>query len=117
VPLSIQNASRLSSISLTITYNPAALRLRMVQEGSFMRTGGVNATFTQQADASSGRIDIAIVRTGDSTGVTGTGLLAALLFDATTPGTANFTVTGTATTPGGTPVTLQFGPAATVTVR
>jgi general secretion pathway protein D len=117
VPISIANASRLSSISLTITYNPAALRLRMVQEGSFMRTGGVNATFTQQADASAGRIDIAIVRTGDSTGVTGTGLLAALLFDATTPGSANFAVTGSATTPGGAPVALQFGPAATVTVR
>ena len=41
-----------------------------------MRSGGVQATFTtSQADA--GRIDIAIVRPGDTTGVAGTGLLAA----------------------------------------
>ena len=47
-----------------------------------MRAGGAQATFTQMVDAATGRIDIAIVRTGDATGVAGTGLLAAVLFDA-----------------------------------
>src|SRR5262249_17503638 len=41
VPISITGASRLSSMSLTVTFNPAVLRLRSVQEGSFMRSGGV----------------------------------------------------------------------------
>ena len=58
-----------------------------------MRSGGVQAAFTQQPDASGGRLDIAIVRPGDTTGVAGTGLLAALLFDAVAPGPANLTVT------------------------
>ena len=76
LPVSVTGASRLSSMSLTVTYNPAVLRVRSVQEGSFMRSGGVQAAFTtSQADA--GRIDIAVVRPGDSTGVAGTGLLAA----------------------------------------
>ena len=116
LPVSVTGASRLSSMSLTVTYNPAVLRVRSVQEGSFMRSGGVQAAFTtSQADA--GRIDIAVVRPGDSTGVAGTGLLAAILFDAVAPGTANLTVTGTGTAPGGAPLALQFAPVTPVTVR
>jgi len=117
VAVSATNASRLSGLSLTITFNPAALHVRAVQEGSFMRAGGVQATFTQMVDATTGRIDIAVVRTGDSTGVAGTGLLAALVFDAVGGGAANLSVTGTATAPGGTPASLQLTPVSAVTVR
>jgi len=117
VAVSATNASRLSGLSLTITFNPAALRVRAVQEGSFMRAGGVQATFTQMVDAATGRIDIAIIRTGDSTGVAGTGLLSAILFDAVGGGAANLAVTGTATAPGGSPASLQLAPVPPVTVR
>ncbi len=117
LPISITGAAWLSTMSLTVTYNPAALKIRTVQEGSFMRSGGVPAAFTNQPDAGTGRIDIAIVRPGDTTGVAGTGLLAALLFDAVGPGPANLTVTGTASGPGGAPLALQFAPVSTVTVR
>ena len=117
VAVSATNASRLSGLSLTVTFNPAALRVRAVQEGSFMRAGGVQATFTQMVDATTGRIDIAVVRTGDATGVAGTGLLAALVFDAVGGGAANLSVTGTATAPGGTPASLQLTPVSAVTVR
>ena len=115
--MSITGASQVSSLSLTITFNPAVLRVRAVQEGSFMRTGGVAASFAQEVDAGSGRIDIAIVRPADPTGVAGTGLLGAVLFDAVGGGPANLTVTGAATGPRGTPLSLQFGPGAAVTVR
>ena len=117
VPISITGASQLSSITLTVTFNPGTLRIRSVQEGSFMRTGGVAAVFTQQADAASGRIDIAIVRPGDVTGVAGTGLLAALLFDAVGEGPANLAVSATASAPGGTPVPLSFAQVPLVNVR
>ena len=117
VPLSVVGAAQISSVTLTMTFNPAAVRVRAVQEGSFMRTGGVQAVFTQQVDAATGRIDIAIVRTGDATGVAGTGLLAAVLFDAVGGGPANLTVTGAATGPRGTPISLQFAAAPIVTVR
>lgn len=117
IPVSIAGASQLSGVSLTITYNPATLRVRTVQEGSFMRSGGVAAAFSQQVDQTMGRIDIAIVRTGDATGVAGTGLLAAVLFDAVGAGPANLTLTGTASGPGGAPVALQFEPVALVGVR
>jgi len=117
VPISIMGASQLSGVSLTLTFNPAVLRVRSVQEGSFMRAGGVAATFTQQVDTASGRIDIAILRPGDATGVAGTGLLGAVLFDAVGGGPANLTVTGSATAPRGTPVQLQFNQAPAVTVK
>jgi type II secretory pathway component GspD/PulD (secretin) len=117
VPVSITGASMISGVTLSITYNPSALRVRSLQEGSFMRSGGVNATFTQQVDGAAGRIDIAIVRSSDATGVAGTGLLAAILFDAVGAGAANLTVTGAGTGPRGTPVTLTFSPVPMVTVR
>lgn len=82
-----------------------------------MRSGGVNATFTQNVDAVTGRIDIVIVRASDSTGVAGTGLLAAVLFDAVGGGEANFTVTGSGIGPRGVAVPLQFAPVSTVTVQ
>jgi general secretion pathway protein D len=117
VPISITGASQISSVSLTVTYNPAVLRLRVAQEGPFLRSGGIQAQFTQQGDAAAGRLDIAIVRPGDATGVAGTGLLAALLFETVGPGNASLMVNGSASGPGGTPVSLQFAPVPTVTVR
>ena len=117
VAISATNASRLSGVAVTMTFNPSALRVRAVQEGSFMRAGGVQATFTQMVDAATGRIDIVIIRTGDSTGVAGTGLLAAILFDAIGGGPANLAVSATATVPNGAPASVQLTPVPAVTVR
>ncbi len=116
VPLAIANASRLSMLTLTVTFNPNVLRLRTVQEGTFMRQGTVQASFTPRIDGATGRVDIAVTRTGDQAGASGSGLLAALLFDAIGTGNSLIQVSGVASTPEGTAVPLQFGPAS-VTVR
>ena len=116
VPISVSNAPRTSTITVTLTFNPAVVKVRSVQEGSFMRQGGVTASFTPKIDAAVGRVDIAITRTGDQSGASGTGLLAALLFDGVGNGTSMIQVSGVANTPEGTPVTLQFTPVS-VTVR
>ena len=116
VPISITNASRVSVVSLSITFNPAVLRVRSVQEGSFLRQGGIGVTFTHQTDAAAGRIDISMTRSGDATGASGSGLIAAVLFDAVEPGTVTFTLGGVATDPQGAPVPLVFSPAS-ATVR
>jgi type II secretory pathway component GspD/PulD (secretin) len=115
-PISINNATRISVITLTVNYNPAVLRVRTVQDGTFMRQGGVTATFTPRIDAAAGRVDIAISRTGDQTGASGSGLLAALLFDAVAPGSSQIAVTSVANTPDGAPVPVTSAPV-TVTVR
>jgi general secretion pathway protein D len=114
VPVSIVGAARLSTITLTLTYDPAVLRVRTVQEGSFMRSGGADATFVQQV--SPGRVDVTITRSDDATGASGTGPLAAVVFDAVAPGMSALTVNGAATGPGGAVMGLQFRPA-TITVQ
>ncbi|MCL4811013.1 MAG: hypothetical protein KJ061_00945 [Vicinamibacteraceae bacterium] len=81
VPISLANASRVSVVTVTLLYDPARLRVRAVQEGSFLRQGGVQVTFTQNVDAAAGRVDISATRTGDTTGASGAGLLAAVLFE------------------------------------
>jgi general secretion pathway protein D len=116
VPLSVNNASRLSTMTVTVTYNPNVLRVRNVQEGTFMRQGGVTATFTPRIDAVAGRVDIAITRSGDQAGASGTGLLAALLFDAIGPGNSIIQVSGVASNPEGGAIDLLFTPVS-VTVR
>ena len=53
-----------------------------------MRSSAVqNATFTQET--APGRIDVTITRSADATGASGTGLLAAVAFDAIAPGRPN----------------------------
>ena len=116
VPIAISNASRLSLMSVSLTYNPALVRVRSVQDGPFFKQGGVTPSFNQQVDANAGRVDISVTRGADPTGASGTGLLAALVFDAVAPGTATFTLTGVSAQPDGRSVPVTFIPA-TVTVR
>jgi type II secretory pathway component GspD/PulD (secretin) len=116
VPLAVANASRMSMVTLTVTFNPAVLRVRNVQEGTFMRQGGVMANFTPRIDVAAGRVDIAVARSGDQAGASGSGLLAALLFDAVGPGNSLIQVSGVASNPEGNALTLQFTPVS-VTVR
>jgi type II secretory pathway component GspD/PulD (secretin) len=116
VPITVNNAARMSMVSLSLTYNPAVLRVRNVQEGSFLRQGGVAATFTQNVNAATGRIDITIARMADPTGASGSGTVAAVTFDAAAVGSSPLVISGVATQPGGAPLPLQFAPAA-VTVR
>jgi hypothetical protein len=106
VPIAISNAERVSTLAVTVTFDPTVLRVRSVQEGSFMRAGGVNATFTQQA--TSGRVDISVTRAGDSTGATGTGVVGAVLFEPVAPGVTPVQISGAATSPDGTSIGLQF---------
>jgi hypothetical protein len=112
--LSVTDASRLSTVTLTLIFDPTKLRVTRVQEGSFMRMGGTSVTFTQQV--SGNRIDITIVRSSDATGASGTGVLAAVLFEAIAAGPSQLSLSGTATGPGGTAMGLRMTPI-TVTVQ
>lgn len=117
VPVSINNAVRISTLTLTITYNPAILRVRGALDGGFMRQGGATASFAPKIDAANGRVDIAISRANDQMGASGSGgLLASLTFDAIAPGTTTIGITGVALGPTGQSVAVTSSPV-TVTVR
>ena len=77
----------------------------------------LNVLFQPSIDEQAGRVDIVIVRPNDTTGVAGTGLLAAVLFDAIGAGPGNLNVSGTAGGPGGTALPVQVLPAPGVVVR
>src|SRR5262245_26741628 len=47
IPISVTGAQRLSTVTLTITFDNRFLRVRTVQEGSFLRSGSANVTFSQ----------------------------------------------------------------------
>jgi general secretion pathway protein D len=114
VPLLINDATRISTVTLTLIFDPAKLRVNRVQEGSFLRSGGVAVVFTQSVNGN--RIDISLSRGADATGASGTGVLAAILFDAIAPGPVTLSLSGTATGPGGAAMGLRFAPV-TVTVQ
>jgi general secretion pathway protein D len=116
VPVSINNASRVSTMSLTITYDPAVLRVQSVQEGTFMRQGTATASFTPKIDAVAGRVDITVARIGDQVGASGAGLIASLFMTAVGQGNSLIQVSGVAMGPEGVPIQVQFSPV-TVTVR
>ena len=116
VPLMVTNASALSSLTLTVTYNPAVLRAVAVNEGSVMRTDGATTSFVPKIDASTGRIDLVVTRPGDKLGATGSGLLASVVFEAIGAGVSQISLSGLGLTATGQSVPLQFVPAS-VTVR
>jgi len=116
IPLAISGAARLSTVTLSVSYNPRVLRVRLPQEGDFMRQGGAKVTFTHKIDEAAGRIDLTLTRASDTTGASGEGVLVGIVFDATGAGSSALTVAGVGTAPGGAPVALQFVPAS-VTVK
>ncbi|MCX6544483.1 MAG: hypothetical protein NTV05_08710 [Acidobacteria bacterium] len=116
VPLAISGASRVNTVSLSVTFNPRVLRVRLPQEGDFMRRGGAKVTFTHKIDETAGRIDLLLTRVNDTAGASGDGVVAGIIFDAIGAGTSPLTAAGVATAPGGAPLPLQFV-SATVTVR
>jgi type II secretory pathway component GspD/PulD (secretin) len=116
VPVSLSNVPRVSAVSVSVVFDPSLVRVRSVQEGSFMRQGGVTATFTREIDNNVGRVDISFARGQDPVGASGTGLLAALQVEPLAAGTVTFTVSGAGSGPAGSAVTLGSTPV-TVTVR
>ena len=116
VPISVFGASRISTVTLSLRFDPKVLRVRLVQEGTFMSSGGGTVTFAQQVDATSGRVDITITRSGDAAGVSGDGVLASVVFDAVGAGVSPLGLGGVVTGPGGQPAPVQFGNAS-ITVR
>ena len=116
VPISVSGASQVSTLTLSLDYDPSLLRVSAVQEGGFMRQGGADVTFAQEVDRLDGRVDLALARASDPRGASGSGLLAAVVVEPLRPGLATFTPSGVGLTPGGAPLVLGFAPAS-VAVR
>tara|TARA_B100001123_G_scaffold441920_1_gene584251 strand:- start:20037 stop:22301 length:2265 start_codon:yes stop_codon:yes gene_type:complete len=115
-PISIMGASDLTTLTLSLDYDPSRLRVRTVQEGSFMRQGGAEVVFAQQADTDEGRLDLALTRTDDVLGASGSGIIAGVLFEALESGETTLNLSGFGLTGSGSPASVEFG-STTLTVN
>jgi hypothetical protein len=116
VPISVFGASGISTVTLSLRFDPKVLRARLVQAGTFMASSGSAVTFAQQVDAVAGRVDITLALAGDAPGVSGDGVLASVVFDAIGSGVSPLGLGGVVTGPGGLPVPARFGDGS-ITVR
>jgi general secretion pathway protein D len=114
VALAVSGANRVSTISMTVAFDPTMARVRTVQEGTFMRAGGAEAAFVHQV--APGRVDISVTRASGALGASGSGILGVILFEPLAPGTVTLTPSGAATAQGGAPVDLRAVPV-TITVE
>jgi hypothetical protein len=110
VPITISGAPPLAGLALTITYNPAVLRMPAITQGSFMSQGGVVPTWAPQVDAIGGRVDLALVRPAGQPTTSASGLIGAISFIAGAAGTSDVTISGVATSATGQSVPLEFVP-------
>jgi general secretion pathway protein D len=117
IPITVAGAQGLSTLALTVTGSPGLVRIVSVQEGSFMRQGGLNTAFVQNIDQGTGRVDISVTRLADNIGASGSGLLAALVVEVLTPGTATMTVSGVGAGPAGGSIPIAQPAPATVVLR
>ena len=108
MPITISGAGQLSSISLSITFDPNVVKMPSVTQGSFMMQGGAQTTFVPRVDAAGGRIDLAISRPAAQTGAVSAGLLAAIAFMGGSAGSTDVAITGVATSTTGQTIPLDF---------
>jgi type II secretory pathway component GspD/PulD (secretin) len=110
VPLSVQGASQLGSITVSVTYDPKVVRATAVSQGTFLQQGGIQTVFAPKIDEANGRIDFVITRPGSSPGAAGSGPLASLSFQGIAAGTSQVRITATGLTPTGQPITVTGAP-------
>ncbi len=85
VNLLVNNVVNLQKVSMTLTYDPAAVDFDSALEGIIMKQDGTQTLFsaTKVAD---GQVALEVARLGGSQGISRGGALAALRFRATAPG-------------------------------
>jgi hypothetical protein len=111
MPITIANAPQIVSITLSLTFDPAVIKVQTATPGSFMNQAGVSPTFVPRIDAAGGRVDLVWSRPANQPGAGNSGLLGAIAFTTGAAGTANVTVSGVATGVNGQSIPLEFSPA------
>ena len=110
-PYLIQVSARsdlgVSTMTLSLAYNPSVLQVSSVEEGSFMSQGGVTATFIEQVNETLGSVDLLLARDSEADGAFGAGVIAEVMFKAIASGETMLRVSGLGLTPDGSALTLD----------
>ena len=87
IGVSVANAQQVHGLSFNFRFNPDLVRLVDVQGGGFLSSDGISVALAERLENSLGRAVISMTRPPDSAGVTGSGVLMNLRFEAV--GTGN----------------------------
>ena len=82
VAVSVTNAQQVHGLSFNLRFNPANLQLVDVQAGGFLSSDGNSVALAQRPDNQLGRVVVSMTRPPEGSGVSGTGLLTNLRFEA-----------------------------------
>src|SRR5262245_41334571 len=86
VAVSIENAADAGAATFAITFNPKALKLVSAQDGGFLGQGGQPSSLSPKIDNDNGTGAVSLTRPAGSPGVSGSGILTNLQFEALAPG-------------------------------
>ena len=82
VGVSIANAQQVHGLSFNFRFNPDLVRLVDVQGGGFLSSDGTSVALAERLENSLGRAVISMTRPPDSAGISGSGVLMNLRFEA-----------------------------------
>ena len=82
VGVSVANAQQVHGLSLNFRFNPERVQLVDVEGGGFLSSDGISVALAERLENSLGRAVISMTRPPDSPGVTGSGVLMNLRFEA-----------------------------------
>jgi len=91
IAVSIENAADAGAATFAVTFNPKALKLVSAQDGGFLGQGGQPSSLSPKIDNDSGTAAVSLTRPAGSPGVSGSGILANLQFEAVGAGIATIT--------------------------
>jgi general secretion pathway protein D len=91
VAVSIENAVDAGGANFALSFNPKILKLVTVQDGGFLSQGGKASSLSPRIDNDNGTATVSVTRPAGPTGVSGSGILASLQFEAVGPGTVSVT--------------------------
>ena len=82
VGVSISNAQQVHGLSFNFRFDPDRVRLVEIQGGGFLSSDGIAVALAERLENSLGRAVVSMTRPPDSAGVSGSGLLMSLGFEA-----------------------------------
>ena len=117
VDIAVQNARNIHSVPLQLHYNPKQIKIMNILHGGFLSQDGQAVAVVQRVDEAAGMATITLTRPPGTPGVSGSGTLASISFQAAAPGDSGMMLMRTAArTAAGQPVQMD-GTQARVTVR
>ncbi|MEI6208813.1 MAG: cohesin domain-containing protein [Desulfuromonadales bacterium] len=90
VDIKVNGVADLLNASFILAYDPALVEFLSMTEGTFMKKDGTSTTFNSKAETSGGAVAVSLARKAGSSGVSGDGSLATVLFKPKKQGSAGF---------------------------